>query len=104
MTSAKKMIVVFVLFLLIVLSTGCGEENVSDRQARLIAVKNTELEKQIKTHEKTIAGLQKQLETCQQEKKQQAIEANENAQSMMGFLLEENKRLSEQLEKLKSQK
>jgi hypothetical protein len=90
---AWKVLVLVGVVSFIALFVGCNEENLSDtRKSRLMASENRQLKQELKSQ-------QEQLDKCLEEQK----DAEENKQSMLEFLIGENKKLREENERLKGQ-
>jgi peptidoglycan hydrolase CwlO-like protein len=90
---AWKVLVLAAGVLFIAPFVGCNEENLSDvRKSRLIASENRQLRKEVKSQ-------QERLDKCLQEKET----SRKGLQSMLEFLMGENKKLREENEELKGQ-
>jgi len=90
----------------VVFIAGCEEESQIDtRRSRLIANENTQLKKDLESRQKEIEKHKVLLEQCEQAKKviteQSAKNISDLFDGVLGDVLEESQRLSEENERLK---
>lgn len=107
-------IVMFMAILGILLLAGCQESESSQiRRARLVANENLQLKQNLKEKDKQIEELKTQIETLEVEKAKVIEQSGEASIKTLRMLLEsekraeaiviENRKLEEELEKLKAQ-
>ena len=110
---------VFIAFVIFIISTGCkAPQTPSEKQSRLIAAENMELQKQIEQLKTQIEVLKAQQEKELEEQKQLLTKANEEieawkeksqqnvreqVQGVLDTLIQQNSDLSTEIEKLKSE-
>jgi len=103
----KAIILVIGICFFIVLITGCEEQELSDKKARLIATENIELKEQIKQLDKEIEKQKNLVKQCEGDKEVLKGQLDGGMQDMMSGVLEsivqENKSLQEENAKLKTQ-
>lgn len=111
--------IIFVFCVIALIMSGCnGPQTYSEKQSRLIAAENIELEKQIEElnlkigkleeqHQKTIDAQQKLLADAQKEieslKEQSKQNIHDQVQDVLDAVILQNTELRKELEKLKEQ-
>ena len=106
--------IMVILALVLSLGTGCQKSDASQiRKARLIGAENLKLKKQIEEKDQQIAELKKDIERIEAESAKKQEQAGETSIKSMRLLMEsekraeglliENRKLKEELEKLKAE-
>ena len=109
----QSTIVLFISVLSVLLLTGCQESDASQiRKARVIGNENLQLKKQLEEKDQQIKELTAQIETLEVEKAKVIEQSGETSIKTLRMLLEsekraeglviENRKLEEELEKLKA--
>ena len=81
---------------------GCSEQNTGDNSKfRLLAVENADLKEQLAACREEVTRQQELVTKCREDKKAAVDKARYDAESLSKFLIDENKKLAEENQKLK---
>lgn len=101
----KIFVFAIVILFVSILILGCEEQQTAgagDKRSRLVGVENLQLKKDLNSCNARIEKCQKQLEKCRIDKEIELKKTEENSLSLTKFMMEENKKLSEENDKLKT--